>query len=214
MPVALVEKGKQPGSHLLSGAVMNPRAARRLRGQPRPARGDPDLRGGAGRGRLPADAKAGAPDPAPADAAKPRELRRLDLADVPLSRRAGRGRWHVRAARDGGRPAARRPRAHRGDPQRRQGPGQGGGAARELRARRGHQGEGDGARRGNGRAPDRRRTRPLRPSRSGAPDLGARRERGLAGRQAAAQDRPHPRLATSQAREVPGVGRLVALPDG
>ena len=26
VPVALVDKGKQPGSHLLSGAVMNPRA--------------------------------------------------------------------------------------------------------------------------------------------------------------------------------------------
>jgi len=30
VPVALVDKGKQPGSHLLSGAVMNPRAIRRL----------------------------------------------------------------------------------------------------------------------------------------------------------------------------------------
>ncbi len=30
VPVALVEKGKQPGSHLLSGAVMNPRAIRKL----------------------------------------------------------------------------------------------------------------------------------------------------------------------------------------
>ena len=30
VPVALVEKGKQPGSHLLSGAVINPRALRRL----------------------------------------------------------------------------------------------------------------------------------------------------------------------------------------
>ncbi|HEX6788744.1 MAG TPA: electron-transfer flavoprotein:ubiquinone oxidoreductase [Gaiellaceae bacterium] len=30
VPVALVEKGKQPGSHLLSGAVVNPRAFRRL----------------------------------------------------------------------------------------------------------------------------------------------------------------------------------------
>jgi electron-transferring-flavoprotein dehydrogenase len=30
VPVALVEKGKQPGSHLLSGAVVNPRALRRL----------------------------------------------------------------------------------------------------------------------------------------------------------------------------------------
>jgi electron-transferring-flavoprotein dehydrogenase len=30
VPVAIVDKGKQPGSHLLSGAVMNPRALRRL----------------------------------------------------------------------------------------------------------------------------------------------------------------------------------------
>lgn len=30
VPVALLDKGKQPGSHLLSGAVMNPRAVRRL----------------------------------------------------------------------------------------------------------------------------------------------------------------------------------------
>ncbi|HVA32348.1 MAG TPA: electron-transfer flavoprotein:ubiquinone oxidoreductase [Gaiellaceae bacterium] len=32
VPVALVEKGKQPGSHLLSGAVVNPRSLRRLFG--------------------------------------------------------------------------------------------------------------------------------------------------------------------------------------
>src|SRR5258707_5523994 len=30
VPVALVDKGKQPGSHLLSGAVMNPRGIQRL----------------------------------------------------------------------------------------------------------------------------------------------------------------------------------------
>src|SRR6059058_6346371 len=30
VPVAVVEKGKQAGSHLLSGAVVNPRALRRL----------------------------------------------------------------------------------------------------------------------------------------------------------------------------------------
>src|SRR5439155_2275044 len=30
VPVAVVEKGKQPGSQLLSGAVINPRAFRRL----------------------------------------------------------------------------------------------------------------------------------------------------------------------------------------
>jgi len=30
VPVAVLDKGKQPGSHLLSGAVVNPRALRRL----------------------------------------------------------------------------------------------------------------------------------------------------------------------------------------
>ncbi|HZO61911.1 MAG TPA: hypothetical protein VFB35_02920, partial [Gaiellaceae bacterium] len=30
VPVAVVEKGRQPGSHLLSGAVVNPRSLRRL----------------------------------------------------------------------------------------------------------------------------------------------------------------------------------------
>jgi electron-transferring-flavoprotein dehydrogenase len=30
VPIAVIEKGKQPGSHLLSGAVVNPRALRRL----------------------------------------------------------------------------------------------------------------------------------------------------------------------------------------
>src|SRR3954452_18285453 len=33
VPVALLEKGKQPGSHLLSGAVVNPRSLRRLFGE-------------------------------------------------------------------------------------------------------------------------------------------------------------------------------------
>src|SRR5439155_7126166 len=30
VPVAVIEKGKQPGAHLLSGAVVNPRALQRL----------------------------------------------------------------------------------------------------------------------------------------------------------------------------------------
>ncbi len=42
VPVALVDKGKQLGSHLLSGAVMNPRAIRRLfRGRPEQLEGVP-----------------------------------------------------------------------------------------------------------------------------------------------------------------------------
>ncbi len=45
-------------------------------------------------------------------------------------------------------------------------------------------------------------------------DLGARREGGLEGREAAPQDRPHDGLAASQAGEVRRVRRLVHLPDG
>ena len=42
VPIALVDKGKQPGSHLLSGAVMNPRAVRRLfKGRPEQLAGVP-----------------------------------------------------------------------------------------------------------------------------------------------------------------------------
>src|SRR4051795_4612763 len=33
VPVAVLEKGRQPGSHLLSGAVVNPRSLRRLFGE-------------------------------------------------------------------------------------------------------------------------------------------------------------------------------------
>ena len=39
VPVALLEKGKQPGSHLLSGAVVDPRALRRLFGGGHPTEG-------------------------------------------------------------------------------------------------------------------------------------------------------------------------------
>jgi electron-transferring-flavoprotein dehydrogenase len=42
VPVAIVDKGKQAGSHLLSGAVMNPRAVRRLfKGRPEQLAGIP-----------------------------------------------------------------------------------------------------------------------------------------------------------------------------
>ena len=54
VPVAVVEKGKAPGSHLLSGAVVNPRALRRLFRDRLTMRRRADLRRGARRGRLPA----------------------------------------------------------------------------------------------------------------------------------------------------------------
>src|SRR4051794_41803268 len=50
VPVALVEKGKQAGSHLLSGAVVNPRALRRLFRDRDRLRGPPPFGPGGGGG--------------------------------------------------------------------------------------------------------------------------------------------------------------------
>ena len=48
VPVAVLEKGKQPGSHLLSGAVVNPRALRDAVRRAADDGGHADLRAGAG----------------------------------------------------------------------------------------------------------------------------------------------------------------------
>ena len=92
VPVAVVEKGKAPGSHLLSGAVVNPRALRRLFRGRLTMEDMPTLRRGARRGGLPAlEGRPVDADPAAADDAQPRQLGRLRLAARPLPRRAGRG---------------------------------------------------------------------------------------------------------------------------
>ena len=57
--------------------------------------------------------------------------------------------------------------------------------------------------------PDGGRDRPLRPRGAQPADLGARREGGLEGREAARPDHPHDGLAAAQAREVRRVRRLV-----
>ena len=67
---------------------------------------------------------------------------------------------------------------------------------------------------GHRRPPDDRGDRPLRPPGAQPADLGARRQGGLEGREAAPQDRPHDGLAAPQAHEVRRVRRLVHLPDG
>ncbi len=110
VPVALVEKGKQPGSHLLSGAVVDPRALRRLFKDRLRMEDIPNVRARPRRGRLPADQGNGAADPAAAHDAQPRQLRGLDLRAWPLSRRARRGGRRRAAAGDERRPAARRAR--------------------------------------------------------------------------------------------------------
>ena len=80
VPVAVLEKGKQPGSHSLSGAVVNPRSLRRLfRGAKRvedmPFYGEVD-----GRGRLLPAAQQLDADPDAADDEEPRQLRRVAVA--------------------------------------------------------------------------------------------------------------------------------------
>ena len=113
VPVAVVEKGKQPGSHLLSGAVVNPRALRRLfrdryRVEDLPSYGP--VHGEAvyvlTRAQL-------ASHPAAADDAEPRQLDLLALAARPLARRARGGGRRDDPAGDGGREAARLARSRR-----------------------------------------------------------------------------------------------------
>ena len=102
----------------------------------------------------------------------------------------------------------------RGCPHRRQGTRPRGRRARQLRGRLRPRREGDGARRGDAGPPHRRRARPLRPPRRGAAGLGARREGGLEGREAARPRHPHDGLAAAHRQALPRVRRLVHLPDG
>ena len=187
-----VEKGKQPGSHLLSGAVMNPRAIRRLFEGRLADRGHADLRRGARRGRLPAH-----------------EGRALRIPPPPTMRNHGNwvvsvsqlGRFLAEQAEAGGAMILPETAGQKllvehgrvvgvrtGD----KGRGKDGRAARELRAGRRHR---------------RRRITVLAEGTAGhlttaaidhfglhgrqPADLGARRQGGLAGPEAAAADRPH-----------------------
>ena len=90
VPLAVVEKGKQPGSHLLSGAVIRPGALERL------FEGDGGLDDMPTYGPVGKESvyvltrDAGAADPAAADDAQPRQRHRLALAARPLARRARR----------------------------------------------------------------------------------------------------------------------------
>ena len=95
VPVAVLEKGKQPGSHLLSGAVVNPRGLHRLfRGRKRidemPFYGEV-----AHESVYFLTPKRALRIPAAADDAEPRQLRRVALAARALPRRrGGDGRRH------------------------------------------------------------------------------------------------------------------------
>ena len=101
-------------------------------------------------------------------------------------------------------------RAHR-----RQGPRQGRRAQGQLRARHRHQGQGHRAGRGLLGPPDRPRHPRVRPRRRPrAPDLGARRQGGLEGRQAAGPPDPHHRpVAGGHLGQVRPGRRHLDLPD-
>ena len=162
VPVALVEKGRSAGSHLLSGAIMRPSALEAL--LPDVPRGEwPTY------GEVHADARlpphAAARRALPADAAalpqrgQPRGLGRSARA---LAGRARRGGGRLRAARDGAAKLLVEDGEVRGVRTGDKGRGRDGRGARELRARLGPHGPGDRARRGRAGPPERRRARPLR----------------------------------------------------
>ena len=138
VPVAVLEKGKQPGSHISVGrgrqSARPAPALPRLRGH----RGHAVLRRGRGRGRLLHEARVGDPDPDSADDEEPRQLRRVALAAHALARRAGRGGRRDDPPGDRGREAPRRRRARARRPHRRQGPWPRRRAAGQLRAGLGH----------------------------------------------------------------------------
>ena len=71
----------------------------------------------------------------------------------------------------------------------------------QLRARQRPDGQGHRPLRGNPPAPDRRRRRLLRPARPRPAALGARRQGGLGGRGAARQGHPHDGMADAQGRQ-------------
>ena len=159
VPVAVLEKGKQPGSHLLSGAVVNPRSLRTL------------FKGRAKTSEMPFYGRveheavylltSGRAMRIPA----PPTMRNHGNFVASLSQL---GRWLGEHAEEGGatilpettaRQAARHRRARARRAHRRPGPRSRRGGARELRARLGRPRSRDGARRGDAGAPDRRRAR-------------------------------------------------------
>ncbi len=211
--MAVVEKGKAPGAHLLSGAVVNPRAFRQLfpgmHSEDMPFRVE-----GRARGPLLPDRQAGAADPG--------ARRRCGTTATIVASISEIGAWLAERAEEGGativpETAARKllvsggrvvgiRTGDRGRGPRRRG-------APELRAGLRHHGAGDDPRRGDAGPPHRRRARPLRPAVAAA-DLGARREGGVGGPEAAQPRHPHHGLAAPRREEVPGVRRQLHLPAG
>ena len=111
VPVAVLEKGKSAGAHLLSGAVVNPRGLQRALPGSQAARRVPVRRAGRGGVRAVPDAQARVPDPDTTDDGERPEPDRVALAARRLAGRGGGGARRDGAPRDGGGLAAGRRRA-------------------------------------------------------------------------------------------------------
>ena len=214
VPVAVLEKGKQPGSHLLSGAVVNPVSLRALFN---------------GRVRTDAMPFLGRVEHESVYFLTPRRAMRIPAP--PTMRNRGNyvaslsqlGRWLAEQAEEAGATILPETAASkllvadgrvRGVQTGDRGRGRSGEElsnfepgsdvlARVTVLAEGHPGP-----------PDRCRARPLRARGREPTGLGARREGGLARPEAARPRDPHAGLAAARRQALPGVRRLVHLPDG
>ena len=214
VPVAVIEKGKVAGAHLLSGANMVPSAMEEL---------FPDLpkeewpvyqEVDEGRRLRPHVEEPLPAETGPAGLPQPRQLRHLGGETGPLPRRQSRRSRRLHPQRNRRDQAVGRGPGRQGRPLGRPRPWQKRRGAGELRARLGRDRQGDGARRGHGRPPHLRRLRLLRHARLRPDALGARGERGLGGAEAARPGDPHDGLAVASRRPLERVRRQLHLPDG
>ena len=214
VPVAVIEKGKVAGAHLLSGANMKPSAMEEL---------FPDLP----KEEWPVyqevtkDAvylltskKALPLKPMPPNFKNHGNYVTSVVETGPLPRRQSRRSRRLHPLRDRRDQAAGRGPRRQGRALRRPRPRQGRRRARQLRARLRRRRQGDRARRGHGRPPHLRRLRLLRHARRRPDALGARGQRGLGGQGAARPGHPHDGLAAAQSRPLQRVRRQLHLPDG
>ena len=209
--MAVLEKGKAPGSHLLSGAVIDPKPLERARAR----RAVPVVRRGARRVGAVPDAR-----PRACRCPIPPTMRNHGNVIVSLSQL---GRWLAEVAEELGVAILPETAAEkllvadgpgRGRAHGRQGARARGRGARPVRARVGHPGAGDDPGRGDaGASHDAALERfELGGSSPQTWALGVKEVWKVA--TAAARGDPHDGLAAAVGREVPRVRRLVRLPDG